>query len=153
MIAGSAVIFGVHRINRMAESQEAIGDELFAARRVYETLLSMESSQRGYLLTADATYLDPYLRDACDIDGAMSHFENLFRQDDAADATVDTIRDLARVKQAELTQTFSADFTDWLSRTAADGLASRPIRSRSAICSSAQIASQVPSRWNLRKML
>ena len=48
---------------------------------------------------------------------------------------------------------FSADFTDWLSRTAADGLASRPIRSRSAICSSAQIASQVPSRWNLRKML
>ncbi len=51
------------------------------------------------------------------------------------------------------TAPFSADFTDWLSRTAADGLASRPIRSRSDICSSAQIASQVPSRWNLRKML
>src|SRR5271170_3045795 len=48
---------------------------------------------------------------------------------------------------------FSADFNDWLSITAADGLASRPIRSRSAMCSSAQIASQVPSRWNLRKML
>jgi hypothetical protein len=50
------------------------------------------------------------------------------------------------------TAPFSADFTDWLSRTAVDGLASRPVRSRSAICSSAQIASQVPSRWNLRKM-
>jgi len=50
------------------------------------------------------------------------------------------------------TAPFSADFTDWLSRTAADGLASPPIRSRSDICSSAQIASQVPSRWNLRKM-
>ncbi len=47
----------------------------------------------------------------------------------------------------------SADLTDWLSRTAAEGLASRPIRSRNAMCSSAQIASQVPSRWNLRKML
>jgi hypothetical protein len=34
------------------------------------------------------------------------------------------------------TAPFSADFTDWLSRTAAEGLASRPIRSRSAICSS-----------------
>jgi hypothetical protein len=37
--------------------------------------------------------------------------------------------------------------------TAAEGLTSQPIRSRSAICSSAQIASQTPSRWNLRKML
>src|SRR5260370_4131431 len=48
---------------------------------------------------------------------------------------------------------FSADCSDWLSRTAAEGLASRPIRSRNATCTSAQIASHVPSRWNLRKML
>src|SRR5262249_61964392 len=48
---------------------------------------------------------------------------------------------------------FSADLIDWLSRTAADGLASRPIRSRNAMCNSAQIASQTPSRWNLRKMM
>jgi hypothetical protein len=40
------------------------------------------------------------------------------------------------------TAPFSADFTDWLlSRTAAEGLASRPICSRNAICSSTQIAS------------
>src|SRR5271165_2048299 len=44
------------------------------------------------------------------------------------------------------TAPFSADFTDWLSRTAADGLASRLIRSRNAIYSSARIASQTPSR-------
>jgi hypothetical protein len=47
----------------------------------------------------------------------------------------------------------STDLTDWLSRTAAEGPASRPIRSRNDICSSAQIASQPPSRWNLRKIL
>jgi hypothetical protein len=52
-----------------------------------------------------------------------------------------------------VTAPFSADLTDWLSRTAAEGLASRPVRSRKAICNSAQIASQTPSRWNLRKML
>ena len=51
------------------------------------------------------------------------------------------------------TGSFSADLTDWLSRTAAEGLASRPIRSRKAMCNSAQIASQIPSRWNLRNML
>jgi hypothetical protein len=46
------------------------------------------------------------------------------------------------------TAPFSADLIDWLSRTATVGLASRPIRSRNAICSSAQIACQTPSRWN-----
>jgi hypothetical protein len=45
-----------------------------------------------------------------------------------------------------LTAPFSGNLTDWLSRTAADGLASRPIRSRKAMCNSAQIASQTPSR-------
>jgi hypothetical protein len=39
---------------------------------------------------------------------------------------------------------FSADLTDWLSRTAADVLASCPIRSRNAICSSAQIDARCP---------
>jgi hypothetical protein len=40
----------------------------------------------------------------------------------------------------------SADLTDWLSRTAAEGLALRAIRSRNAMCSSAQIASQTLPR-------
>ena len=51
------------------------------------------------------------------------------------------------------TTPFSADFTDWLSSTAALGLASRPSCSRTAACSFAQIAAHVPSRWKLRKML
>jgi|SRR6516162_1671316 len=48
---------------------------------------------------------------------------------------------------------FSADFTDWLSRTAAEEMTSRPICSRKAMYSSAQIASHAPSRWNLRTVL
>jgi len=51
------------------------------------------------------------------------------------------------------TAPFSADFSDWLSMIAAVGLASRPACSRRAKSNSAQIASQAPSRWNLRKML
>ena len=49
------------------------------------------------------------------------------------------------------TAPFSADLTDWLSRTTAEGLASRPIRSRSAMYSSAQIASWTPSRWTCER--
>jgi hypothetical protein len=48
---------------------------------------------------------------------------------------------------------FAAALTDWLSRTADEGVASWPIRSRNPTCSSAQIASQTLSRWNLRNML
>ena len=48
---------------------------------------------------------------------------------------------------------FSAAFSDWLSRIAAVGLASRPSVSRSAMWSSSQMRSQTPSRWNWRKML
>ena len=47
---------------------------------------------------------------------------------------------------AIVTAPFSADLTDWLSSAAAEGLACRPRRSRNAMCSSAQIASQTPSR-------
>jgi hypothetical protein len=52
-----------------------------------------------------------------------------------------------------ITAPFFADLTDWLSRTAAERLASGPSRSRKAMCSPAQIAPKTPSRWNLRKML
>src|ERR1700686_5031504 len=51
------------------------------------------------------------------------------------------------------TAPFSADLSDWLSMIAAVGLTSRPACSRRAKSNSAQIASQAPSRWNLRKML
>ena len=52
-----------------------------------------------------------------------------------------------------VTAPFSADLIVWLSRTAAEGLTSRPIRSRNAYAARAQIASQTPSRGNLRKIV
>ena len=54
---------------------------------------------------------------------------------------------------AVVTAPFSADFTVWLSITAAVGLASRPRVSRKSMCRLSQIASQTPSRLKLRKML
>jgi hypothetical protein len=51
------------------------------------------------------------------------------------------------------TAPFPPILTDWLSRTAAERLASRPIGSRNIMRGSTQIASRTPSRWNLRKML
>ena len=79
------------------------------------------------------------------------------RQPFAVDQSVDfaALDPLAGVitHLAVVTAPFSADLTDWLSRTAAEWLASRPVRSRKSTCNSAQIASQTPSRWNLQTML
>ena len=79
------------------------------------------------------------------------------RQPFAVDQSVDfaALNPLAGViaHLAVVTAPFSADLTDWLSGTTAEGPVSRPIRSCKAMCISAQIASQTPSRWNLRKML
>jgi len=83
--------------------------------------------------------------------------DDTHRQPFAVDQRVDfTALDLLAGVVTDLvvsTAPFSADLTDWLLTTAADGLASRPVRSRKAMCKSAQIPSQTPSRWNLRKML
>lgn len=105
LLAGAAVVFGVQRINDFAFRQEYVGDKLFGVRQVYETLLGMESSQRGFLLTQDASYLDPYLRDSGRLEGTLAAFEKLYRDDGGSSATVAEIRDLTHEKQAELAQT------------------------------------------------
>jgi len=104
-VAGAAVVFGVHRTNELGENQEYVGDKLFAARQVYETLLSMETSQRGFLMTGDASYLEPYDRDSGDLDRVISTFESVFRDDAEAGNTAAEISRLAHEKQAELAET------------------------------------------------
>jgi diguanylate cyclase (GGDEF)-like protein len=105
VIAGAAVVFGVNRTNEFAGRQEYVGDKLFGARQVYESLLGMETSQRGFLLTGDPAYLEPYSRESKDFDRVMATFEDLYSDDAEARETAGEIRRLARAKQAELTQT------------------------------------------------
>src|SRR5262249_19355669 len=76
-------------------------------RQVYETLLDMESSQRGYLLTGDPGYLDPYLRDAASIEKTVATFERLYQNDPQNAAIVADILHLVRDKQAELAETIA----------------------------------------------
>jgi len=105
MIACAAVVMAVHHTNELGDDQEYVGDKLFAVRQVYETLLGMETSQRGYLLTGDLTYLTPYDRDSAGLDKTIATFERLYQGDAAANAAVADILRLARAKQAELAST------------------------------------------------
>lgn len=105
LLAGAAVVFGVQRINDFASRQEYVGDKLFGVRQVYETLLAMESSQRGFVLTGDPSYLQPYQRDSAQLPGVIAAFERLYRDDASSAATVAEIRALSREKVAELAET------------------------------------------------
>ena len=105
IFACAAVVLAVHHINELADDQEYVGDKLYGVRQVYETLQAMESSQRGYLLTGNLAYLDPYLRDSATLDTTIATFERLYQGDEAARPLVAEILPLARAKQAELADT------------------------------------------------
>jgi len=107
ILACAAVVLAVHRMNDLADAQEYVGDKLYGVRHVYETLSGMESSQRGYLLTGNLAYLDPYLRDSATIDTTIATFERLYQGDDDARSLVSEILPLARAKQAELADTIA----------------------------------------------
>jgi len=102
---GVAIVFGVHRTRNLAEQQELISSEMFGARELFETLLSMESSQRGYLFTHDPSYLDPYIQNSQKLDAVTNSFERLVGHDDVNRDTAAEIRELSRTKTAELAET------------------------------------------------
>jgi diguanylate cyclase (GGDEF)-like protein len=99
------VVFGVQRTSDLAVQQERVGIQLFGVREVFEALLVMESSQRGYLLTRDPAYLEPYRQEEPGFNASVAKLEGLFRGDAAAERIVGEIRDLARAKRDELVQT------------------------------------------------
>lgn len=106
LIVGVAVVFGVQRTDMLANQQEAVGNRLFAARQVFESLLVMESSQRGFLLTRDQAYLEPYRQEDRTFDDTFARFEAQFRDNDSPTQTVVAdIHDLARAKRMELAGT------------------------------------------------
>ena len=105
LVAGAAGVFGIKQIRDLASRQEYVGDKLFSVRQLYETLLAMESSQRGFLLTRDLSYLQPYLRDSGQLDGVIATFNRLYQDDDESRATVSEVDALGREKQTELRET------------------------------------------------
>jgi hypothetical protein len=118
-----------HRCVNLPGVVAAIGPDQFKPRK---PLVDLVEHQTGPVLDFGRMDDDPHRQPFAD-DQSMDFA--------ALDPLAGVIAHLAVV-----TASFSADLTDWLSSAAAEGLACRPRRSRNAMCSSAQIASQTPSR-------
>ncbi|MER8411904.1 CHASE3 domain-containing protein [Mesorhizobium sp. M1342] len=106
LIVGSrAILVEEQRANRAA-AREAI-----EYQQLLSGLLSLaqdaESGQRGYLLTGEKTYLDPYQRAVGAIPGQLARIDSLTAPDDQLVQQISHIKDALSQKQAELAETIA----------------------------------------------
>ncbi|MBZ9678379.1 CHASE3 domain-containing protein [Mesorhizobium sp. ES1-1] len=113
LVAGFAVlalIVGARSL--LVEGQRA---NRIAARNAieYQQLLSgllslaqdAESSQRGYLLTGDKTYLEPYRKGLASLTGLLARIDEMTAGDDSRVLQVAGLKDALKLKLDELEQT------------------------------------------------
>jgi len=106
LIVGTrAVLVEGQRANREAarqaiEYQESLSGLLSLAQ-------DAETSQRGYLLTGDKSYLQPYRQAVEAIPGQLARIDSMTAPDDELVQQINRIKDALSLKQAELAQTIA----------------------------------------------
>jgi len=74
-------------------------------------LADAETGQRGFLLTRDRRYLEPYLRAAPAVDRHLARLGELLAADSLQRAALESLQPLIRTKLAELDRTIALDST------------------------------------------
>ena len=91
-----------HAANALAARSEQIVD---ASQALLASLLDAETGQRGFLLTGEEQYLEPYNRASKNIPGQLTRLASLVGPDSAQSGNVDSLRRLVAQKASELAQT------------------------------------------------
>jgi two-component sensor histidine kinase len=94
---------------RTVDSQLAdIGDTYEVRRQARELMLAVvdaETGQRGYLLTQDSAYLDPYNRAVASMDSTYAELMRLVSDNEAQRIRLDVLEPNLQAKRAEMAQT------------------------------------------------
>ncbi|MER8371515.1 CHASE3 domain-containing protein [Mesorhizobium sp. M1406] len=106
LIVGSrAMLVEGQRANRAAAREASEYQELLSG------LLSLaqdaEGGQRGYLLTGEKSYLEPYRRAVGAIPGQLARIDSMTAPDDQVVQQINHIKDALSQKQAELAETIA----------------------------------------------
>jgi diguanylate cyclase (GGDEF)-like protein len=101
LAAGIEVGIWSHEGEALAKAEESVGNQMLVLRHTNEALVELESGQRGYLLTGDATYLDFYTRARQDLAVALASLDKAFATDPQRSADIAEITRLARAKEDE----------------------------------------------------
>jgi len=89
----------------LATEQEAIGAQAAQLRDALDAMLDLETGQRGYMLTGEEAYLEPYESGRRNIDAALQRLNEMFRNDPIWIGEIDQLAKLANAKEDELDRT------------------------------------------------
>ncbi len=104
LIAGSFFI-GSHQIMADIERQERINVALPLLRQVYEDLQNAETGQRGYLLTGNVSYLEPYNFAAQKVDADVANLKKFYANDPVMTDRLIEVKALTDEKFQEMANT------------------------------------------------
>lgn len=93
---------GHEKLTHQLQHTHEVKEELNA---VLGLLVGAETAQRGYLLTGDPSYLQPYGAARTEIGGHLSRLADLTKDDPTQQARVSELRGLEQEKLAEMEQT------------------------------------------------
>ena len=103
--AGAAAIY---MANRSAAAEDAIihGTEVRrTARSLLVELLNAETGQRGFLLTADEKYLEPYATATASLDTLLANLRELTSDNESEQRRIQNLKSLIDAKMGELLET------------------------------------------------
>jgi signal transduction histidine kinase len=108
-----AIVYGVQllsaRTNQLADTSFAVGEARLNMTKALNGLLEAESSQRGFLITRDEAYLEPYETARDHVNKALADLETLLKSLDDRDASgpLTELRSVAEQIFVELNQTIA----------------------------------------------
>ena len=104
LLAGSLVA-----VNRDAADRASRQSAMIAAtQRLISTVTAAQSSERGYVLTGDPSFLLPYRQAAGNLEGIIGELRLSYREADRSDADVDAVAEPARRELARAERVIAA---------------------------------------------
>jgi signal transduction histidine kinase len=97
--------FGYQRARESIAHTDEMMEQRAEVRKLQLLLQAAESGQRGYLLTGQPEYKEPFVRAVQQVEAQITRIHVLFADDADSRADVRGIEDLARRKMSELTTT------------------------------------------------
>ncbi len=105
VVAGVSALFMVQGVDRQMDDVVHSYEVRNQARELTIALSEAESSQRGYLLTGDEGYLEPYRRASSGIDARVAALVEITKDNSAQSERVQSIVGQIGIKMAEMART------------------------------------------------
>jgi diguanylate cyclase (GGDEF)-like protein len=105
VVAAIQAVMWDRQVGALRDAQEAINAQILELRNVMNAVVDTETGQRGYLLTGDDDYLQPYRNGRRNFGIALGRLNEMLRADPATLSKIAELENIAGAKEAELART------------------------------------------------